>query len=158
MALTANLYGDWVNLVRDDLASQGYPPSGKESDEEIIVRVINLERRSIASLPREVHCAQGFTVPANLQAGFDLVKGKIEHGEDLRPHLSTRITDPDYEDAMLNEWGIHHLHLGTVIESKGFVNRTGPVLYARFESQKAFCLTVMPHGQWTNQQLIQLLV
>ncbi|MER2058058.1 MAG: hypothetical protein ABTA16_04495 [Niallia sp.] len=72
----------------------------------------------------------------------------------LGPFFSKRIVDLDYDDDLLNDWGIHHLHLGTTLESNGFVNRTGPVLFARFDEQNTYLINVWSHGNWTNQDMI----
>ncbi len=48
---------------------------------------------------------------------FELVKKKLANGEDVRPHLSNRYTDPNYSDSLLNDWKIHHQHLGTTMEA-----------------------------------------
>jgi hypothetical protein len=72
---------------------------------------------------------------------------KIQNGGDLTPHLSKRIREvythrqtpkpfggrPDL-DLLLNEWGIHHLHISDEMESgnTGFVKRDGPLVYAIF--------------------------
>lgn len=37
---------------------------------------------------------------------------EIEGGVDLRPRLSKNILKPDYNDKLLQDWGIHHLHVG----------------------------------------------
>lgn len=51
--------------------------------------------------------------PSELQFGLDLVMTNIEQGVDLGPYLSKKIADLDYDDDLLNDWGVHHLHLGT---------------------------------------------
>jgi hypothetical protein len=44
---------------------------------------------------------------------------------------------------MLNDWGIHHLHLGTKIsKNTGFVERTGPLLFVKFEKNVAYFIGV----------------
>ena len=59
---------------------------------------------------------------------------KIRKGEDLT-HLSKRITDLDYNDALLNDCGIHHLHLGIDVDDSGFDTRIGPLLFVHFDSR-----------------------
>lgn len=58
---------------------------------------------------------------------------------------------------MLNDWGIYHLHLGTILEGDGFVKRTGPLLFARFDNENAYLINVMIHGSWTKQEMIRVL-
>ena len=65
-------------------------------------------------------------------------------------HLSRKIVDLDYDDDLLNDWDIYHLHLGTNLHIDGFVKRTGPMLFVRFNEQNAYFKNVMGHGSWTN--------
>ena len=81
----------------------------------------------------------------------------VREGGDLAPYLSKKIRDLEYNDDLLNDWGIHHLHLGTRIEKDGFVNRTGPVLHCRFENDIAYFIDVLPHGSWTLQRLVTIM-
>jgi hypothetical protein len=92
-----------------------------------------------------------------LQPGIDLVGSKIELGIDLRPHISRKIVDLHFDDDLLNEWDIHHLHLGTTLDANGFVKRTGPVLFVRFDRQNAYFINVLGHGSWTNQDMIRII-
>ena len=56
-------------------------------------------------------------------------------------------------------WGIHHLHLGRHMESDGFVERTGPLLFCRFDAENAYFINVLPHSStsWTDQDMIRIL-
>jgi hypothetical protein len=87
---------------------------------------------------------------------------KAESGQDLKPHLSTLIDDPDYPDLMFYDWGIFHFHLGTNPHPKrqGFVERTGDLLFAIAHSQTArmYLIDIHPHeGGFTNQDLLRIL-
>ncbi len=63
---------------------------------------------------------------------------------------------------MLNDWGIHHLHLGTSLKN-GFAKRTGAVLFARFTDETAFFINVLDHSKnaslqpWFDQALVRIL-
>lgn len=63
------------------------------------------------------------------QSGYKTLKAKFANGDDVTPHLSSNILNDTYEDYLLNDWGIHHFHLGQNI-SDGFAGRTGPLLFA----------------------------
>lgn len=63
----------------------------------------------------------------------------------------------DCEDLLLNDWGIHHFHLGQNPEKSGFIERTGPLLFAHVTADSVFCLGVYPHGSWTQQDLIRVI-
>jgi hypothetical protein len=157
MAVHANFYEDWIAMLRAKLAQGALPAGPADSSETVAFRYFNVQRRLIHPKPRTVHRTSSFLTSPSIQEGLQLIEGRFVRGDDLTPHLSTKIGDPDYADAMLNDWGIHHLHLGTASEPSGFVERTGPVLYAYVTDSDAYFLTVAPHGGWSNQQLVQAL-
>ena len=127
------------------------------SPEELCHRYLNLRRRLVSPGPRTVLLAHEFTCPPDLAGDFELVRRKIEVGEDLRPHLSRGFMNLDSHDMLLNDWGIHHLHLGTEMEPDGFVTRTGPVLFVRFAATAAYLLSVHEHGSWARQDFVRVL-
>lgn len=58
----------------------------------------------------------------------------------------------------MNDWGIHHLHLGTEVDERtGLMKRTGPVLYVRFDNNCAYFIQIMDHGEWANDELIKIM-
>ena len=70
-----------------------------------------------------------------------------------------------YNDHLLNDWGIHHLHLGTNLEADGFVNRTGALLYVVFRdtldvygegNTDAHLIGVMSHNDFATQELLEI--
>ena len=153
-----DFYSDWIAILRNELAALGYaPPVGVDS-QEVCFRYFNYRKRAIDVRPRIVEHTTEFAVPAGQEAAYAALKTKIEAGDDLRPHLSTQLTDPNYDDPMLNDWGVHHFHLGTTPHPSraGFVARTGPLLYARVLNDRVLCLQIMEHANWTNQQLVQI--
>lgn len=158
---TANLNfeKDFDEILVEELAELGFPVSASESSDKIRQRYFNLKRRLINAKPRQVLLSKEFSCPPEHHAGLDLVTEKFKNGADVTPHLSKQLANLDYNDSLLNDWGIYHLHLGTSLESGGsmFIERTGPVLFARIEYDKALFISVMPHGNWTNQQMVKVI-
>lgn len=121
-------------------------------------QLLNLKRRLVSQKPRKVLLSKEFTCPEYLKEGLNLLKEKIEKGENIQHHLSKGILDLNYHDDLLNDWGIHHLHLGTQFgQDKRFIKRTGPVLFARFDNDYAYFINVMKHGNWANQGLVKII-
>jgi hypothetical protein len=94
---------------------------------------------------------------------------KIREGQELRPHLSARVREAyDHPgrslakradlDLLLAEWQIHHLHLGTRTIRHGFVERTGDLLFVRFQPHHAYLIDILPHDRWTDDTLIRTIV
>jgi hypothetical protein len=101
-------------------------------------------------------------IPQEITLGLQQFIEKAESGQDLTPHLSTLIDNPDYKDLMFYDWGIFHFHLGTNPHPKrqGFVERTGDLLFAIAHSHTArmYLIDIHPHkGGFTNQALLRIL-
>ncbi|MGE7119634.1 hypothetical protein ACQKIC_05450 [Peribacillus sp. NPDC046944] len=146
---------DWTSFLKRMLINAGYKHEDLTTD--VCFQYFNYARRLISPLPRKVLISKEFHCPEDLKEGLDLIIGKIKKGMDLKPHLSKGILNLNYHDDLLNDWGIHHLHLGVKIDKTGFSNRTGPVLFVRFDNKHAYIINVMKHGSWTNQEMIRII-
>ena len=156
MRLRIDFVRDYAEVLRARLSAAGYASIPGEKDDDTITRYLNVLNRSIEPRPRQTKRASGFTCPPALQAGLQLFIAESERGANLRAHQSKNITKADFEDGILNDWGIHHFHLGTAPDPKDprFIGRTGPVLYAAVTPDTLYCLAVLKHGEWSNQQLL----
>lgn len=160
--LEINFLADGSNFLKSQVQAMGYSVDETESPEQISFKYFNLLKRLIPPFPRQVLVSKNFSCPPGYEKGLEIISNKIKNGEDLRPHLSKGIKDLDYKDILLNDWGIYHLHLGTTLDSSGFIKRTKPVLFARFDKERAFFIDIMEHGQgvplpWIKQHLIRIL-
>jgi hypothetical protein len=61
-------------------------------------------------------------------------------------------------DLLLNDWGIHHLHISTAVAADGFVNRNDPLLFAMFEPEMAYLLDIGTHSSFVDQRLAEIAV
>lgn len=150
-----DFYNDWISHLRNILEKSGYVPA--KDNQEVSFQYFNLLRRNVSPIPRKILIAKEFKCPDSVQKGLEIVKEKIEKGIELRPHLSRKLSDLDYDDDLLNDWDIYHLHLGTTMDKDGFITRTGPVLFVRFDTHHAYLIDVMEHGNWANQKLIRII-
>ena len=104
---------------------------------------------------------------------------EIAEGHDLRPRLSTSIDyaytlEPPtalarrksrgrHYDGLLADWGIHHLHLGVTPHphQRGFIRRTGHVLFAAFQPSDAFLVDLQPHesdgANWSALRILEII-
>ncbi|MBK5482983.1 hypothetical protein JFV29_14120 [Peribacillus sp. TH16] len=151
---------NWIDMLKYQLENMGYEPSSNRQD--ICFKYFNLQKRLIAPHPRKILISKEFTYPKEFENGLELIKSKIEKGTNLKHHLSSLISNLDYNDQFLNDWGIHHLHLGTELNGN-FVNRTGPVLFVRFDDNYAYFINVFNHGKsarktpWYRQEMIAII-
>ncbi len=135
------------------------PPHPKSKGDawvnEIIFAYCNLRFRKINPLPRKIIKAI-YEVPAGLKEGEDALLKAVENGECLGPYQSKQILNPNSTDLMLNDFGIHHFHLGLVEDDKKtyFKQRTGSLLFAVVTNDTFYSLGVFKHGQWGEEILI----
>jgi hypothetical protein len=159
MPLKMDLEKDLAELLRQRLAAADYPVIAGESDEDTFTRYVNVLNRRIERKPRKTKKAPTFTCPPEHQAGLDALIKVSEAGGDMRPYQSTGIEKDNYDDGMLNAWGLHHFHMGTTPHPRfaGFMARTGPLLYAIVTDDTLYCLAILRHQQWSNQQLLDVM-
>lgn len=158
-----NLYTDWINFLRVQLQKMKCIVNKTFTEDQISLGYFHILHKRISQRPREVIISKEFSCPSSYQGEFRKIQLMIRKGKDLSPHLSKNIIKLNQYDNLLSDWGIHHLHLSTVPGEAGFVERTGPILFARFTDTTAFLINIMEHGKgikkkpWSNQELIQII-
>ncbi|MFZ0889349.1 MAG: hypothetical protein WA005_12915 [Candidatus Binataceae bacterium] len=157
--ITANFLADWCEMQRTELVSMGYTLKPSETPEAISLAFYNVQRRVIPLRVRTIFQSRELTCPYKHRAGLNLLLKRAAKGLDLRSHQSKGLLQPDYNDALLNDWRIHHFHLGTTPErdAPDFVQRTGSVLFAYVTADELFAVDVMEHGDWARQRLLEII-
>jgi hypothetical protein len=154
------------------------PPLNAMDAHELLIVYRNWLNRLVSIHPRMVHLSKAMianplTTDGKYAPGLAAITSKIQRGTDVTPHLSRGIKygyDPATVssgaalqrrrdlDLLLNDWGVHHLHLSTDLESDGFVKRDGPVLFAAFRSDDVYFIDIMQHGDWTREHVLEVIV
>jgi hypothetical protein len=144
---------------------------------ELLIIYLNWRERFIPQRPRKVNISNELrqnskVVDDALALVFDAICKKIEAGDDLNPHLSDdvligfqstpakpkkRFRRKDL-DLMLNDWGVHHLHMSTTIRSNGFTRRVGTLLFAVFKDDDAYLIQIVNHRDWTQKSIIEIVI
>jgi hypothetical protein len=136
----------------------------------LLVVYHNWINRLVKPQPRVVHKSKAFLQnPKTMQRASDLAQliADIEQGRDLTKYLSRGIVRapagipgqdrrPDL-DLMLNDWGVHHLHISSIIEADGFVKRDGPLLFVSFKPDAAYLIDIMTHRDWARDHVLEVL-
>ena len=151
MPVEANFRTDLVCICMEQLSRMGCPLRTKLKDHEVVIRCFAALHRRLAPAPRNVKVARELQYPPTQQGhkGLRLVLEKLERGDDLTPHMSGTIFDPMWNDAVLNEWGLHHFHLGTsrFKPDKRLLKRSNHVLLAYVNDTTAYCVDVRQHKE-----------
>jgi hypothetical protein len=155
--LKMDFFNDYAEWCRAALLTAGYAVDPTETAESLVTKYFNVRHRRVPPRARQVHKAKSFHCPTEHLAGLQAFLAKATNGDDLRPYQSTRLAKAEFDDAMLNDWGVQHFHLGTGSHPKlpSFVSRTGPVLYAVVKDDDLYCINVMEHGKWSSQDILE---
>jgi hypothetical protein len=155
-AIKMDFLADMARIAGTRLTEAGYTFDPNDPPEVTLRKYLNVRMRRIKSAKRTTFKAKAFTCPSDHQAGVDLLIKKSEAGDDLRTYQSTSLDNPDFNDAMLQDWNISHFHLGTTPypRNPSFMDRTDPLLFAFVTSDSLYCIDVMGHGSWSNVQLL----
>lgn len=162
---TLNFLSDFQELIGYELSNLGHASQPDEDLDTVLIRYLNLLRRLPPVVPWTVKQSTDVankSLPKEIRDGLKQFIKKAESGEDLKPYLSTQINDPDYADLMFYDGGIFHFHLGTTphLKHKGFIKRTGELLFAITEQSTAtmYLIDTHPHkGGFTNQALLRII-
>lgn len=148
----------------------------RERASDLLIIYFNWLHRLIDAQPRQVHlsevlAAQPFWTGKRYGGALSALRNKIEIGGDLTPHLSKGVRIGFQErtrpkklqrrldlDLLLNDWGIHHLHLSSSVEPDGFVTRDGPLLLGVFQPGEAYLVDIIDHGDWSRQSIMEIAI
>ena len=157
--LRANFKADLISMARQHLAEQWGPSTAQFPDERAVITYCDSLRRRPAVRPRKVWLADDFCCPPDQEGGWKILREKISTGADIAPHLSTSHESVTNRDGLLNEWGVHHFHLGTKPHGKPkhscYVERTGPLLFAMVRDDDFYAINIYPHKAFERSTVIE---
>ncbi|MCM2318754.1 MAG: hypothetical protein NDI93_05420 [Pseudomonas sp.] len=156
MDIEIDLSNDWDEYLRNEIVAAGYAADSNDSPDDLSYKFFNIHKRKVTVAPRTVYESSTLFCPEEHRSGYEALKTKFSNGDDITPNLSKTILSDNYEDSLLNDWGIHHFHLGENI-SNGFAERTGPLLFALVKDSAIYCVDIKAHGAWSEQNLIRTL-
>ena len=151
--LCANFEADLIAQVRQNLVVMwGFQYTKKIADRDVLIYYFDSLRRRVIPRPRKIQIADTFQCPLPCLNGWMVLQKKVASGESIRPHLSKPHESLFNRDGLLNEWGIHHFHLGTCPDSNNirYVERTGTVIFAYVTDDIFYAVNVYEH---TNNHL-----
>lgn len=76
---------------------------------------------------------------------IQMLRREVESGESLIPRMTHQIMR-QFNDDFLNDWGIHHFHLGLSKDLKGFYERGSILAYAYIDERYFDLIRVGEHG------------
>lgn len=155
VSLEIDFNKDFDHILIRRLSNYRIEINPSEQSEEIRHRYFNFSRRIIQPFKRQIFISKEFDCPTQYEQGLHIIKAKFQQGNTVYWHLSKNITNIDFNDYLLNDWDIHHLHLGTEREPNGFFKRTTEVLFIRVTDTSVFFLNILPHN-FSDKDLLRI--
>lgn len=161
--ITLNFEEDVRRQIIKALTSAGYTVNEPVSLERLVRQFLNYEHRLILPRPRKAfrsrELSQKFCALAVRQRQvLEEIERKSQVGENLNIFLSENLTDLDYDDLLLNDWHIYHLHLGSSIPRRnGFVKRSRELVYVYIQDNALYMIDVLDHKAFGKQELVEIL-
>lgn len=157
--LSANFKSDLIFLTRLELAAEWGSIVQDVTDGDIVLAFLDSRRRRPSARPRKVWIADDFICPPAHAAGWHSLQTEIVQGIALVSRMSRLHASLANDDGLLNEWNVHHFHLGTSLKAdgSGLIERTGPVVFARVTDNDFYAINVYEHGEWEEFSILESL-
>lgn len=152
MDIVADFKSDWLEHMRQRLKEMRVKIKAKASADphKLSHAYWNARFRLVPVQPRKVFIAAEFTCPVEHKAGLEALIERFEKGEDVSPWLSTTSKIGEFNDKLLNDWGIQHFHLGGTAKE-----RNDDCLFARVVNDAVFFVHVLPHNRYTERDMVR---
>lgn len=154
------IHADFWNDVRvhvlGALTQAGITLGGDDDPEDahaVCRAYFNVAQKVIWPRPRTVHYSRELrerTLPGIIETGVRLIETRSLAGESLAEHLSARAKRTHTHDWLLNDWGIHHLH---VRPAKG-----DELLYVWEEPATLHFIDVRGHDAMADLDLLEIVL
>lgn len=163
MCYKINLKEDINNIAGRWLKENGITCNLKNSDN--ILEFLRWLIIYIRPIKRKVYISKELMQSSKFiqyQNEISLIKDIFENGEDIMPFTSSRKSfkkgHNPYNDALLNDWGIHHLHLSLKKDKSGLAKRTKDLLFCFIDTENAYFIDIQSHSDsWANKKLLKII-
>jgi hypothetical protein len=156
MTIICDLYSQWIASIRDELTNAGFDHSNV-TDQDCAIQWQSWKRRTVPTRIRTVQKAAEFNCPSDLQDGLDDLERAIVAGNPIWPWQSRLIDRPTFEDGLYNDFRVVHFHLGIGLDPTGYINRTGPLLFAAIDGVSVYEIGIYNHGEWFELDILDII-
>lgn len=162
------VHADFVEDLRAELlarlAGGGYavPPEVERDAMCTCEHYFNVRMRLLPSRRWKVRRSRELArkvLPEHLGRVVDAIEWRARNGESLRPFHHKPLADSGFNDALLNDWGIHHLHLGSPLPVQlPWTIRSKELLFVHATSEGELLLVdVRDHGSFVDNELLGII-
>lgn len=163
-ALMEDLRGRLVNWLED----QDFDVPARDGDtvSNALDACLRVLHRSIPRRPRQVHRSTVLETrqPAGeLRQRISLVESEITKGDDLNHRLTRRYFNAGFDDMLLNDLGVSHLHLGDVGQGtdktgqRAMAGAGADLLWAIIRPLDAYLIDVFKHSAFEDYDFVKVI-
>lgn len=153
------VYADFENDVRLHvlgwLGEVGHRmPAGTPADAACLT-FQTVKRRLIPAVPRQVVWSDSLKRnPLALLHRLELqaLAHEIQGGADLRPRQSKLFKRAGFHDMLLNDWGIHHLHLAPLPDGRS----SDLLVFVLVADRSMFMIEIADHAWFQHDRLVEI--
>lgn len=156
-SLDIDLQADLSLYVYTDLKRAGYSDADEKN---AVYQYYNLRKRQIEPKPRRVVYSKQFSCPEEYQTALKEFENKTVSGADLTPFQSDKINKADFNDMLLNDWGIQHFHLSRRYRKDGFAARSKYQIFAYITDEVMYMIRIFPHDAknlYSKKELVRII-
>lgn len=161
-----SLYGSIEDICKQQLVNAGFRVT-KETTYGYLPLLLNMNKRLIEPRKRNVHFHSSLIVPEKNRNGFALLINKMQYGININGYQSHHLERANFNDDFLNDFGLHHFHLGETTQKTGkhkrYIERTGNTVFAKVDQDDIYLLGVFGHNSeekqfiYSDEQLLKSL-
>lgn len=118
---------------------------------KLLCNSLNTHQKLISTNIRKVHISNELkkrNIPQKIKDICAELKVKFQKGDDVNPHLSRWILNSDKPDPLLNDWGLHHIHLDNEKENESgyFFKRADFLLFVLVGESEVYFIDIVRHN------------
>lgn len=149
---------DFRAVLAATLGAEGFLVDTGATLETLLENWLRRQHRRVDRRPRAVEWstqlrAREPTLPPSQRQALGRIEAAVHGGDDMNPYFSRHLASGKaltHDDAMLNELGIQHMHLGLGLDARGMVNGTKELLFVLFSDGVARFIDVFDHGSFVD--------
>ena len=162
-SITMNFIEDLEKMAISLLKAKGYSDDDLSNyTEDLLLVYFKDERLTIIPKPRLVVYSKQFKCPEGYDEALNEFATRVTMGENLRRFMSTkpRLIKRNFNDDLLNDWGIYHFHLTKRFHDDGTAKRSKYQLFACCDENTMYFVQIYPHNMknvYSQKELLRII-
>jgi len=153
---------DWDTKIREDFLDYfNIPEYNTLSKDELLMNYFNkfdklmTQNKKTVKFSNEIKNSQYYIDYFQI---IDRIKRDFEEANIIKLNncLSKKSIIAHEQDLLLNNWGIHHFHLGENIQND-FYQRTNNLLFVKVESDSVYFLDIKDHDNFSSIDFLKII-